>query len=46
MSKLGTANTVVYVKRPSSGGKDIRPAKTTQNNKPHQPVPYQKNGCK
>ena len=25
MSKLGTANTVKYVKRPSSGGKDIRP---------------------
>lgn len=31
MSKLGTANTVVYVKRPSSSGaKDVRPATSGQ----------------
>lgn len=47
MSKLGTAQSVKYVKRPSSdGAKDVRPAKTSGSNKPRQPTPYQTNGCK
>lgn len=46
MSALGMKNTNKYVKRPSgAGAKDVRPAKTTGNNKPKMPVPYQKNAC-
>lgn len=45
MSKLGTANTVKYVKRPSSAGaKDVRPGSIGHSGKVKQSAPSGKQG--
>lgn len=44
MSKIGTANTVKYVKRPSTGGKDVRPGSIGHSGKVKQSQPSGKQG--